>query len=263
MTSFDWVTATDEEVDFQYSPSRHAKRPIDDYLCAYSELSAPWATTPTVVPGRPLLVYIHGGYWQRLSAADSLFNAADAARLGFSLHAIDYLLAPTASVEQIVRECIDDIERVLDVARAPRVVLAGCSAGGHLTAMCAMSPRLARRIDSAVMLSGIFDVRPIVRTPTNDPLGLDTERAAALSPQLLPVDTFPDRAMVAVGRHESSEFIRQSGEFAAKLRAAGVRTDLSVVDDRDHFDLPYDLLRAGTAVGDHVISVLEGKETAQ
>ena len=69
--------------------------------------------------------------------------------------------------------------------------------------------------------------------------------------------------MVAVGRHESSEFIRQSGEFAARLSARGTRTDRAVVEDRDHFDLPYDLLRAGTAVGDHVISVLEGKETAQ
>lgn len=263
MTSFDWTTATDAEVDFEYSPSRHAKRPLDEYVREYAELSAPYVTSQTVVPGRPLLIYVHGGYWQRLSAAESLFNAADAAHRGFSLHAVDYLLAPAASVEQIVSECIDDIDRVIAHARAPRVVVAGCSAGGHLTAMCAMSPRLSGRIDSAVMLSGVFDVRPIVCTPTNDPLGLDMARAAALSPQLLPIDSFPARAMVAVGRHESSEFIRQSDEFAAKLAARGTRTDHAVVEDRDHFDLPYDLLRAGTAVGDHVISVLEGKETAQ
>lgn len=260
MTTFDWTTATDDEVDHEYSPSRHAKRPLEEYLREYAEMSAPFDPARTVVPGKPLLVYIHGGYWQRLSAGESLFNAADAARLGFSLHAVDYLLAPAASVEQIVRECIDDIERVLSFAGAPRVVVAGCSAGGHLTAMCAMSARLAARIDSAVLLSGVFDVRPVVRTPTNDALGLDAARAAALSPQLLPLGSFPARAMVAVGRHESAEFIRQSSGFAARLRERGIRTDLAVVEDRDHFDLPYDLLRAGTAVGDHVISVLEGKE---
>ena len=259
MTAFDWATATDEQVDHEYSPSRHAKRPLDDYLREYADLSAPFDPARTVVPGRPLLVYIHGGYWQRLSAAHSLFNAADAERLGFSLHAVEYLLAPAASVEQIVDECICDIERVLSWARAPRVVVAGCSAGGHLTAMCAMSPRLAGRVDSAVMLSGVFDVRPVVRTPTNDPLGLDTARAAALSPQLLPLQSFAPDAMVAVGRHESGEFVRQSQEFAGRLGAHGVRTDFRVVDDRDHFDLPYDLLRAGTSVGDHVISVLQGR----
>ena len=252
MTRFDWTTATDEQVDHEYSPSRHAKRPLDEYLHEYAGLSAPFDPARTVVPGSPLLVYIHGGYWQRLSAAHSLFNAADAARLGFSLHAVEYVLAPVASVEQIVQECISDIERVLSWARAPRVVVAGCSAGAHLTAMCAMSPRLAGRIDSAVMLSGIFDLRPLVRTPTNDPLGLDAARAAALSPQLLPLASFAPDAMVAVGRHESGEFIRQSEEFASRLRGAGIATEFRIVEDRDHFDLPYDLLRGGTAVGDHV-----------
>ena len=259
MSGFDWQSATDNEVDFQYSPSRHAKRPLDDYLREYAELSAPYVSAPTVVPGRPLLVYIHGGYWQRLSASDSLFNAADAAALGVSLHAVEYTLAPAATIEQIVDECIGDIERVLATADAPRVVVAGCSAGAHLTAMCAMSRRLAGRIDSAVMLSGIFDVRPIVRTPTNDPLGLDSRRAAALSPQLLGIVSFPARALVAVGAHESAEFVRQTAEFAQKLREAGTEVESAVVGDRDHFDLPYDLLRRGTAVGDHVISVLLGE----
>lgn len=256
MTAFDWRAATDGQVDHEYSPSRHAKRPLDEYLREYAELSAPFSTARTVAPGRPLLVYIHGGYWQRLSAAHSLFNAADAGRLDFSLHAVDYLLAPAASVEQIARECVDDILRVLSWARAPRVVVAGCSAGAHLAAMCAMSPALAGRIDSAVLLSGVFDLRPLVRTTTNDPLGLDDARAAALSPQLLPLRTFAPDALVAVGEHESGEFVRQSREFADRLSAHGTATVFRVVEDRDHFDLPYDLLREGTVVGDHVTGQL-------
>ena len=257
---FDWTTASAEDVDHQYSPSRHAKRPLDEYLREYAERSAPFDPARTVVPGRPLLIYIHGGYWQRLSAADSLFNAPDAERLGFSLHAVEYSLAPVASVEQIIEECIHDIERVLAIARAPRVVIAGCSAGGHLAAMSAMSQRLDGKVDSVAILSGVFDVRPVVRTPTNDPLGLDMRRATAISPQLKEISTFPPSAVVAVGRHESDEFIRQSREFAEKIARFGTRTVFGVVENRDHFDLPYDLLRTGTFVGDHVISVLQGKE---
>lgn len=256
--TFDWRTATDAEVDHQYSPSRFSTRPIDEYLAEYARLSAPYVGHDTVVPGRPLLIYVHGGYWQRLSAADSLFNAADASRLGVSLHAVEYTLAPAASLEQIVTECRDDIARVIDAARAPSVVLAGCSAGAHLAAMCASDQTLAGRIDSAVLLSGIFDLRPLVRTPTNDPLGLDNRRAESLSPQLLPLHHFPRQGMVAVGEHESSEFIRQTADFAGRLWAFGTKVDHGVVAGRDHFDLPYDLLRAETPVGDHVLSVLTG-----
>ncbi|MEY3690874.1 MAG: hypothetical protein RJB57_529, partial [Actinomycetota bacterium] len=215
-----------------------------------------WVGTSTVRQGQPLLVYIHGGYWQRLSAAESLFNAADAATHGVSLHAVDYTLAPAATVEAIVDECVADVARVIDAAGAPRVALAGCSAGAHLAAMCAMSPVLAGRIHCAVLLSGIYDLRPLVRTSTNDPLGLDEARAAALSPQLLTMTGFAPHAVVAAGRHDPPEFIRQSAEFAERLRTAGVDTVHELVEDRDHFDLPYDILRSGTVVGDHVLGRL-------
>jgi arylformamidase len=259
---FDWQSATDAEVDLQYSPSQFSKRPLDEYLHEYNRLSAPWAGKNLVIPGAPLLVYIHGGYWQRLSAADSLFNADDAQQLGFSLHATDYTLAPHATVEQIVQECIDDVSSVLDRAQAPRVVVAGCSAGAHLATMVAMSPRLTGRVGMVVLLSGIYDLRPVVRINDNDALGLDTERAAALSPALLPHAGYPPNAVVAVGRHEPGEFIRQSAEYAVQLRDNGVRTAHAVIDNRDHFDLPYDLLRTGTFVGDHVVTYLQTGEWA-
>lgn len=258
--SFDWRMATDAEVDLQYSPSKFGLKPLDEYLHEYHEMSAPWSGKDLVVPGAPLLVYIHGGYWQRLSAADSLFNAPDATRLGFSLHATEYTLAPHATVEQIVQECIDDVVRVLDRAEAPRVVLAGCSAGAHLATMVAMSTRLRGRIGMVALLSGIYDLRPVVRIDDNDALQLDVPRASALSPALLPHTTYAPRAVVAVGRHEPGEFIRQSSEYAAQLRNAGVDTVDAIVEHRDHFDLPYDLLRTGTFVGDHVVSYMSNGE---
>lgn len=258
--AFEWRTATDAEVDLQYSPSKFGLKPLDEYLREYHELSVPWTGKDLVTPGSPLLVYVHGGYWQRLSAGDSLFNAPDARHHGFSLHATEYTLAPHATVEQIVRECIDDVATVLDRARAPRVVLAGCSAGAHLATMVAMSPELHGRIGMVALLSGIYDLRPVVRIEDNGALGLDDERAAALSPALLPHPAYPGHAVVAVGRHEPGEFIRQSSEYAALLRGLGVGTVDAVIDGRDHFNLPYDLLRTGTFVGDHVVTYLSDGE---
>lgn len=260
MSGFDWRIATDDEVDHEYSPSRFATRPLDEYLGEYSRLSEPYRSRSLTEKHTPLLVYVHGGYWQRLSAADSLFNAADAVAHGISLHAVEYTLAPRATVQQIVDECLADIRRVLDEAEPTTVVIAGCSAGAHLAAMCARQPDIAGRIDGVALLSGIYDVRPIVQTPTNDPLGLDLTSAAEVSPQLLPVPDVPvRRGILAVGQHESSEFIRQNREYGKLLGHNGTETTVVVVEHRDHFDLPYDLLRAGTVVGDWVLGVLKGK----
>ena len=262
MSGFDWRTATDGEVDHEYSPSRFATRPLDDYLDEYSRLSGPYRSMTLTTKRTPLLIYVHGGYWQRLSAADSLFNAADAAAHGVSLHAVEYTLAPKATVQQIIDECIADVRRVLEVLEPTAVVIAGCSAGAHLAAMCARQPDIAGRIDGIALLSGIYDVRPIVRTPTNDPLGLDMQSAAAVSPHLLPVPDLPvRRGLLAVGQHESSEFIRQNREYGERLERNGTDTTVAVVEHRDHFDLPYDLLREGTVVGDWVLAVLKGKLT--
>lgn len=261
MTGFDWQTATDGEVDHEYSPSRFAKKPLDEYLAEYDTLSAPHRRQVLASAGAPLLVYIHGGYWQRLSAADSLFNASDAVRHGVSLHAVEYTLAPAATVHQIVQECVADVRRVLGLLDPVSVVVAGCSAGAHLAAMCAREPDIAARIDGIALLSGIYDVRPIVRTPTNDPLGLTPGSAAEVSPMLLPTTVPTKRALLAVGAYESSEFVRQNREYGERLARDGTDVQTEVVADRDHFDLPYDLLSPGTVVGEWVLGVLKGNHS--
>jgi arylformamidase len=253
--AFDWHSATDAEVDYEYSPSLHALRPLAEYLDEYHRLSQGHDARALRKSGQPLLIYIHGGYWQRLSAADSLFNAQDALRHGVSLHAVEYTLAPHARIPQIIEECIADVLSVIEELQPTCVVLAGCSAGAHLAAMCARDERIATVISGCALLSGVYDVRPLVRTPTNDPLFLSAESAALVSPQLLP-PVFMPVALLAVGKHESFEFIRQNAEYAELLASTGADVQVEVVEHRDHFNLPYDLLREDTKVGQWVLGSL-------
>jgi arylformamidase len=259
MTSFDWHTASADEVDSQYSPSKFALRPLSEYFAEYRARSESFAPEHLVRPQQPLLIYIHGGYWQALSANDSRFNAADAQRLEISLHAVEYTLAPYASVEQIVHECLVDVAHVIQQLDPSCVVLAGSSAGAHLAAMCARDAVIAPLLDGVALLSGVYDVRPLVVTPTNDALHLDENTAARVSPQLLNSSSQLRQALLAVGQHESTEFIRQNAEYADHLAQVGTRTVCEVVANRDHFDLPYDLLSAGTTVGDWVLNILKGE----
>jgi arylformamidase len=127
--------------------------------------------------------------------------------------------------------------------------------------MCAREYAIASRLSGVVLLSGIYDLRPLVVTDTNKPLHLTHESAAAISPQLLAPTRGLSRALCAVGESESSEFIRQNAEYADHLRLSGTKTETMVVPNRDHFDLPYDLLRRGTVVGDWALAQLL-KETS-
>ena len=253
---FNWQAASDADVDYEYSPSRHALRPLDEYLVEYHELSAPHDPASLRQPHRPLLIYIHGGYWQRLSAVDSLFNANDAITEGVSLHAVEYTLAPHATIPQIIDECIIDVEKTIKELEPTQVVLAGCSAGAHLAAMCAREYAIASRLSGVVLLSGIYDLRPLVVTGTNAPLHLTSESAAVISPQLLSPMRGISHALCAVGEAESSEFIRQNAEYGDCLELTGAKTDVIVVPNRDHFNLPYDLLKRGTSVGDWTLAQL-------
>lgn len=260
MSGFDWRTATPEEVDYQYSPSKFAKRPLDEYLKEYATRSATVDAAGVRQAHKPLLIFIHGGYWQKLSAADSLFNGHDAISEGIALHAVEYTLAPHASIAEMINECIAGVSRTITELQPTRVILAGSSAGAHLAAMCTRNEFIASHVDGVALLSGIYDVRPLVVTPTNDPLHLTMESAADISPQLLPLPYVVTNSLLAVGGHEPPEFIRQNAEFGQRLLDEGSAVQVLVEEHLDHFDLPYDLLKRGTKVGDWCLNILKGTE---
>ena len=246
--------AGEPDAEHQYSPSRWALQPLVEHLDRYRQLSARHIGADLTRRGSPLLVYVHGGYWQELSASDSLFMADDALASGIGVHAVEYRLAPAVTIAGIVEECVRDVAAVIARVGPSRTVLAGSSAGAHLAAMVRADRRVAGLIDATVLLSGIYDLRPLVGTSVNDALGLDEAGATAVSPALLPVVAGGDEVLCAVAEHESDEFIRQNREYAARLAGAGAKVSSLIVPGRDHFDLPLDLVRPGTTVGDWVLA---------
>lgn len=219
---------------------------------------------PPAGPGRtgaasPLLVFIHGGYWQELSAADSLFAAARCIARGIAFAAIDYTLAPAARVGGIVDECRAALARLaLGAARwgldPRRIVVAGSSAGAHLAAMVSL-PSQAAPAAAAVLVSGVYELTPLVGTSINDALGMDLDEAAACSPQRAPLAGFPP-ALVVWGEVETEAFKQQSGTFADALHAVGTPCRRFEVPARNHFDVILDLAEPGTLLGDATLALL-------
>ncbi|GAA4987146.1 alpha/beta hydrolase [Yinghuangia aomiensis] len=202
---------------------------------------------------RPVFVFLHGGYWRALSRQDSAFMAAALHARGVATVVVDYTLAPTATLEEITRQVRAAIAWVYRSGPAygldpGRIVVGGSSAGGHLAAMTMVGGwqeefGLPEDVVAAGFpISGLFDVRPLVRTHINEWLGLDDDRAAALSPLLAPVGRRCPAA-VLVAEHEAAGFHVQSRDFAAHW---GV--EATVVPDRNHFDVVLDLAHPATAV---------------
>jgi arylformamidase len=187
----------------------------------------------------PIVVFIHGGYWQAFDASSFSHLAA-----GLNAHGIDvaipsYDLCPNVSVPGIIAQ-MQDATR--ELARSGRpIVMSGHSAGGHLAA-CMMAtdwhkldPSLPPDlITRAYAISGLFDLVPLVQTQVNRALRLDETSAKAASPLLWPA---PRRGSLdaVVGEKESAEYHRQSRQMAETWRAAGIATRYESIAGTDHF----------------------------
>ena len=85
-------------------------------------------------------------------------------------------------------------------------------------------------------ISGVHDLRPMLRTQLNDTIGLDVAEARAESPALLePVVDVP--VICWVGANERSEFVRQNALLANVWRGLGMATECVEEPDRHHFDV--------------------------
>ncbi|XP_075297275.1 kynurenine formamidase isoform X4 [Opisthocomus hoazin] len=91
----------------------------------------------------------------------------------------------------------------------------------------------------AVLVSGIYDLEPILHTYVNDALNMSREVARRNSPMLCirPAAPAASEVLVAVAQHDSPEFRRQSQEYGQALRAAGWAVSLLDLAGVDHFDI--------------------------
>ena len=260
-----------DDLEREYSPSSRAGGSAEPHVARYRRESQqaaaslggrvlPTAGGSLVVPaaaeGSPLLVFVHGGYWQLLSAAESLFLATGSVAEGWSFAAIEYTIAPEGTVGAMVDEVGVELAAVVGMVPQPSMVgVVGHSAGAHLAAMAALVRPARVRVDRVVLVSGVYDLRPLLATSVNDPLGLDDATAAGLSPQLLPVTGGPD-VVVAWGDDDTDAFRAQSRAYAEHLRAAGAAvTELECVA-RHHFDVIDDVARRRTRLGELTLAPL-------
>lgn len=149
-----------------------------------------------------------------------------------------------------------------------RIIIAGCSAGGHLAAMTMLTNWSdhglpATSIAGVILMSGVFDLRPIPLTYVNDAVGMTSEDALRNSPALLAdyADADIPPVLIVYADNETAEFKRQSEEFCQILKRRGVAANVFCIAERNHFDLIFDLAEPTTPFGGLAAQFISAGET--
>jgi arylformamidase len=187
----------------------------------------------------PIVVFIHGGYWQALdnSFFSHLARGLNAHGVGVAIPSYD--LCPDVSVDDIIRQMRTASRELARLGR--RLVISGHSAGGHLAACMlatdwpAFDASLPQDlVAAAYTISGLFDLGPLVETSINKALHLNDVTARAVSPLFW---NAPARGILdaVVGENESAEYFRQSRAIVELWGAAGIATRFGAIANANHF----------------------------
>lgn len=220
-------------------------------------LDRPYGSAPKMTmdifpasPGSPIHVFIHGGFWRARDKSDYTFLAETLVAHGITAVIANYSLCPAVRVSDIVDEMVALFtwveENRKELGGGERIVASGHSAGAHLIAM-AHDPTLARNlatgpVDHAILISGIYDLRPVTRISVNAEIGLTQQEADRMSPMRFP----PPASLtmdVVVGGEESGSWIGQSRQFADVVSNGSRKVRCAVLEGHNHYSIMEELMR--------------------
>jgi arylformamidase len=254
------VAGADATIGQWEMQSAHARAALDGYL------DIPYGATAAETmdifrargPSKALLMFIHGGYWRARGKGDFSFLARPFTDAGITVAMPGYALCPQVRVRDIVMQMVQAaawLSRNGSHFGAPRgkLYVAGHSAGGHLATMllACLWPVYAKDlsakvVQAALSISGLYDLRDIVRAPSiNNDVRLTNKSAIAVSPAFLPPAT--DAPLyTAVGGEENEGFHIQN-RIIARRWGNVLREDIACPGD-NHFTVLQRLADPGSSL---------------
>lgn len=220
----------------------------------------------------PVLVWLHGGFWQQRDKGDAAFPALGVGPAGWGVVAAGYSLTPEVRLDEVVEECrslVHWLHRELPgLGGDPsRIVVGGHSAGAHLAAMLLVTDWPARGLDlvsgsgrgpvlaGGLLVGGVYDLEPVRHSYVNDAVRMDAAEARRCSPVRRTAPSVP--VLVAWGEHETLAFRRQSLDLVRRWGAEPLE-----LRGRHHFDAPLELADPGSELSRRTLRLLDGLRPA-
>jgi arylformamidase len=224
--------------DFSFARAPHLDLPFGKHEDELLDIYLPAENSTNA----PVMVYIHGGFWTSRHKDDFRFLAASWIQKGYVVVVVNYSLIPQITLAGIVDQCVRSLiwvrENILDFGGDPdKIRLVGHSAGGHLAAMLLCEPRLGdNAVEAALLISGLYDLKPIELSYMNEILQLNEEDLSKRSPEYF-VPKSVKKLMIVVGGAESDEFIDQSQSLAKTWDVLSKGWKYLVLKDLNHFTI--------------------------
>lgn len=185
----------------------------------------------------PIVVFLHGGFWQMRSKDDFTFIAPPLVEASISVAMLGYRLAPHANMHDIVQDVRDGLRAIRAHMKMNNIVsqkiwLLGWSAGAHLITMVQDEACVL----GGTAISGIYDLEPMRHCYINEKLRLDESTSLKNSPILLqqnaakPLDIF-------VGGTELPEMQKQSIDFSAYRNSTNAKGTFKNIPEKNHYTI--------------------------
>jgi arylformamidase len=194
--------------------------------------------------GAPVQIHIHGGSWRLLTKSDVSLLARTYVPAGVMLVALNFSVIPQVRIPEMAAQIRRAIGWVhANIARYggdPRSIhLSGHSSGAHLAGVMLTTDWKAHGLPADVlksgfMVSGMYDMHPVLLSARSSFVKLEPVEARALS-AIHHVDRLVAPVTVAWGGLETPEFQRQPQAFADAVVAAGKPVARLAVAAENHF----------------------------
>jgi len=204
---------------------------------------------------RPLFFYIHGGYWRSRDKRDFAYIFDTFHHDDINIAIVNYDLCPNVTVEKICIEVSNALNWLTQQSESlgfdPHNIHAcGHSAGAHILAMllaqdnpiCSITDGTICR---AYLISGIYELSPVLKISVNQEIRLMESEVERLSPISYPVSTRTD-CHIIVGGDEPEGWKEQSSLYAHHVRHQGGRASLIELSRHNHFSILEELQSADT-----------------
>ncbi|MFA0442711.1 hypothetical protein BCU70_02425 [Vibrio sp. 10N.286.49.C2] len=216
----------------------------------------------------PLLIHIHGGYWQYTDK--EIYNkiANSYTKHGIAVANFNYPQAPDFSVQEMIDSCQSGIRYLFNNANKynfdlEKISITGHSSGGHLCV--AMGITNWKDVDSSMPetifkhvlpFSGAYNFEPYMHITQNYCMGLKTSDLVNVSPVHMKChkgSTFT----LYVGSMESDELQQQTIELKKYLEDNRVGVNMIVSQQTHHFSTVDAMYTEGTDIFNHCLSLID------
>ena len=210
---------------------------------------------PSSKRNAPLHVHIHGGGWRNLGKEEESFLANALVPAGATLVVLNFATIPKVRIPEMVEQVRRAIGWLHNHASRygadpDAIHVSGHSSGAHLAAVLLATDwtRLGLPADvvkSGLVMSGSYDLRPVMLSARSSYVKLSAQETLDLSP-ILHINRVQAPVIVAFGSLESPEYKRHALSFAEAMTAAGKEVSLLDCGAFNHFEVLEELGRPGT-----------------